>query len=351
MAARELRYSWFEEIRSANGYHWIATAHHANDSLETVLLNLVRGTGLPGMTGISGKYDHLIRPLLFANKEEILNYASEHNLQWREDRSNDTDDYRRNLIRHKVIPVFQQLNPSLEHTFNVTSERLRGANNLLNEFLEQWKAAAITNGQNEIRINKQSLVSANEPTYRLWYLLEEFGFSYQQCGQIIKGFQGISGKKFLSASHILLIDREDLIVKEKPAQEEVSILEISDLNKHYQLGSLTIQFEQRGRDSKPRCGIGKDCIMVDPEKLEFPLTIRKWETGDIFQPFGMSGKRKKLSDLFTDLKMDRFQKENTYILLSGNGEVIWVVGIRSDERYRVDDSVNEVVFISVSNKI
>jgi tRNA(Ile)-lysidine synthase len=351
MAARELRYPWFEEIRSTNGYRWIATAHHANDSLETVLLNLVRGTGLPGMTGISGKYDHLIRPLLFASKEEILTYASEHNLQWREDRSNDTDDYKRNLIRHKVIPVFQRLNPSLESTFNVTSERLRGANNLLNEFLEQWKAAAITTGQNEIRINKQSLLSANEQTYRLWYLLEEFGFSYQQCGQIIKGFQGISGKKFLSASHILLIDREDLIVKEKSTDDEISDLEISELNKHYQFGHLSMQFEQRGRDSNPQSSIGKDYIIVDSEKLKFPLSIRTWKAGDVFQPFGMEGKKKKLSDLFIDLKMDRFQKENTYVLLNGNEEIIWVIGIRADERYRVAHSSGSIITISICNKI
>ncbi|MEO6619618.1 MAG: tRNA lysidine(34) synthetase TilS [Dyadobacter sp.] len=351
MAARELRYPWFEEIRQQQGYRWIATAHHANDSLETLLLNLVRGTGLPGMTGISGKYNYLIRPLLLAKKEEILACAAEHGLEWREDRSNDTDDYKRNLIRHKVIPVFQQLNPSLERTFNVTSERLRGANSLLNEFLKHWKAATIVTRQNEIRISKQSLLSASEPTYRLCYLLEEFGFSYQQAGQIVAGLHGISGRKFYSVSHILLIDRTDLIIKEKVSNDSVASLEIHEAAGTFQLDDFSILFLAGESDSDFPTINSKDTIIVDASKLKFPLSIKKWTLGDVFQPFGMKGKKKKLSDLFIDLKMDRFQKENIYVLLNGNEEVIWVIGVRSDERYRVEDSATNVITISVSNKI
>jgi tRNA(Ile)-lysidine synthase len=351
MAARELRYPWFEEIRSANHYHWIATAHHANDSFETVLLNLVRGTGLPGLHGISVKHNFLIRPLLFATKEDILKYAISNGLTWREDRSNDTDDYKRNLIRHKVMPVLQQLNPSLEQTFNHTSKRLTAANNLLEEFLQNWKTSIIKINQGNIYISFKALLACNEPVYRLWYILQEFGFSHQQAEQIIAALPGISGRKFLSTSHILLIDRADLIIKKESDGNELSSLEISELNGHFQIGNLSLQVHQGGRNSSHQCNIGKDSIMVAPEKLKFPLLVRKWKTGDVFQPFGMKGKKKKLSDLFTDLKMDRFQKDDTDVLLNGNGEIIWVIGIRSDERYRVDDSVSEVVFISVSNNI
>ncbi|WAC12391.1 tRNA lysidine(34) synthetase TilS [Dyadobacter pollutisoli] len=351
MAARELRYPWFEEIRNANGYHWIATAHHANDSLETVLLNLVRGTGLPGMTGILGKYNFLIRPLLLASKEEILAYAAEHGLEWREDRSNDTDDYKRNLIRHKVIPVFQQLNPSLEATFNATSERLRSGNNLLNEFLEQWRAATVITNQDDIRINKQLLYSCNEPAYRLWHVLQGYGFSYQQAKQVFASLDAISGKIFFSNSHILLIDRLELVIRARSGGQTDDELAIPYSEGEFSFGDLTINLVNRGKDHNSQTGNEKSVILLDVAKLEFPLKIRRWKQGDIFAPIGMKGKRKKLSDLFIDLKMNRFEKERASVLLNGNGEIIWVIGVRSDERYRVGDLAGQLISISISNKI
>jgi tRNA(Ile)-lysidine synthase len=349
MAARELRYNWFEELRTENSFDWIVTAHHANDSLETTLLNLARGTGLSGVYGIAGINGNLLRPLLLAEKEAILTYANEHELHWREDRSNDSDDYKRNLLRHHVVPVLKQLNPSLEQNFNVTSERLDAANSLLDEFLSNWKSTVSEIKEDKFYIDIAALVGSSEPAYRLWYLLEKFGFSYQQSVQIIKGISGISGRQFLSKAHILLIDRGNLIIKKRSDDQETPRLEINCLQGDFQLNNLSLHFQRGERGPQPQAFNGKNAIILDPQKLVFPLSVRKWRNGDIFQPFGMKGKRKKLSDLFIDLKMDLFQKENTYLLLNGNGEVIWVIGIRLDERYRVGDSVAKAVFISVSN--
>ncbi|MHA4742020.1 tRNA lysidine(34) synthetase TilS [Dyadobacter sp. MSC1_007] len=346
MAARELRYEWFEEIRKQHDFQWIATAHHANDSLETTLLNLVRGTGLAGLHGISGINKHLVRPLILTTKGEILAYAQVNGLAWREDRSNASDDYKRNLIRHKVVPVLKQLNPSLEATFNHSSVKLQSADLLLNGFLDTWAANVVVKDGDRVRINKAKLLSESEPAYRLWHLLDKFGFSYQQSVKIIASIPGISGRQFLSASHILLIDREDLIIQEKADTQEVSDLSIDTLEGEFQLDILSLHLTQRGRDSNPRTSNESNTVILDIKKLKFPLSVRKWRSGDVFQPLGMKGKKKKLSDFFTDLKMDLFTKSNTYILLNGNQEIIWVIGRRLDERYRVDEDA--VDFLEVT---
>ncbi|MCE6989879.1 tRNA lysidine(34) synthetase TilS [Dyadobacter sp. CY323] len=337
MAARELRYPWFEELRIEHNYKYIATAHHANDSLETTLLNLVRGTGLSGLHGISGIYNHILRPLLLATKEEILSYAQENGLLWREDRSNDSDDYKRNLIRHKVVPILKQLNPSLEKTHGHSAEKLLSADHLLKEMLHEWAATIVTKKNDQIRINIFLLLTESQPVYRLWYLLDEYGYSYQQSAQIIANIPGISGRQFLSNSHILLIDREYLIVTKKNECKEYSSVSINALEGEFHLGGQSLRLSQKERNSNPWTCNDKNTVIVDPKKLKFPLTIRKWETGDVFQPFGMNGKRKKLSDFFADLKMDLFTKRNTLILLNGNQEIIWVLGLRLDERYRIDE--------------
>jgi len=348
MAARQMRYQWFEELRAANGYTYIVTAHHANDSLETTLLNLVRGTGLSGLHGITTLNGRLLRPLLFATKEEILAYAKENNLHWREDRSNDTDDYKRNRIRHKVVPALKELNPSLEKTFNHSGGKLLSADQLLKDMLNGWAESVVTKSNDQIRINVASLMAGSEPAYRLWHLLGNFGFSYQQSVQIIASIPGISGKQFLSDSHILLIDREALIVKSKAADQEHSNLTIFETEGEYKLGSFSLRMMQRGRDSNSRSGYENNTAFLDPEKLVFPLIVRKWQAGDTFQPFGMKGKKKKLSDFFTDLKMDLFAKQNTYILLNGNEEIIWVIGLRLDERYRIDGNEEKLLEVKWS---
>ncbi|MCF0060665.1 tRNA lysidine(34) synthetase TilS [Dyadobacter chenwenxiniae] len=336
MAARELRYEWFEQLRAAHNYAYIATAHHANDSLETVLLNLTRGTGLSGLYGISGINSYLLRPLILATKEQILAYAQANGLHWREDQSNDSDDYKRNLIRHKVVPVLQQLNPSLEATFIHSADKLQSADQLLRELLDEWSIRAVIKKNDQIRIHIALLLAEGQAAYRLWHLLDQFGFSYRQSVQIIASLPGIPGRQFLSDSHILLIDREELIVQKKFEGLESSTWAIHVPNGELQLGGFILRLSQKDRDSLPRNAYDSQTVILNSQKLEFPLTVRKWQTGDVFQPFGMNGRKKKLSDFFTDLKMDLFTKQSTFILVNGNQEIIWVIGLRLDERYRVN---------------
>ncbi|MCF2502788.1 tRNA lysidine(34) synthetase TilS [Dyadobacter sp. CY107] len=337
MAARELRYEWFEKIRAANNYIYIATAHHANDSLETTLLNLTRGTGLSGLHGISGINNHLLRPFLLATKEQILTYAHENKLQWREDRSNDSDDYKRNLIRHKVVPVLKQLNPSLEKTFNQTSAKLRSADRLLAEMLDDWSADVVVKADDQILISKEKLSAEREPAYRLWHILQDYDFTYAQVVKVIEGLNGLSGKFFQSASHTLLLDRQNLIVRKTEASDFEVEIQIEENQKEVEFAGQCISIHKKSRNANDDLIKSRSSVSINYDKLIFPLMIRRWRVGDMFQPLGMNGRRKKLSDLFIDLKMDQFAKKNALVLLNGDGEVIWVVGVRLDERYKVQE--------------
>jgi tRNA(Ile)-lysidine synthase len=346
MAARALRYAWFEKVRAESGYGWIATAHHANDSLETLLLNLARGTGPAGLTGIAPVNGKLIRPLLFSNRAEISRYAAQNGIRWREDRTNETDDYHRNKIRHHIIPVLAELNPSLETTFNASSERLRAGNALLEEYLQKWKMQTVRYDADAIRIPTSELLGSSEPNYRLWIILQDLGFQYNQIGGILPALNGISGKRFFSSTHVLLIDRDYLVLKAKSGtfDSEELIIEGPDATFDWQ-GQ---RFGLRAFPAGTSLHFDKSTIVVDAARLKFPLTLRKWREGDIFQPFGMAGKHKKVSDLLIDNKIDRFQKENTAVLLNGNGEIIWVVGVRADERFKLSSVSQNAIMISLN---
>ena len=348
MAARELRYDWFETVREEMGYQWIATAHHANDSLETLLLNLARGTGLAGLTGIAPVNGHLIRPLLLSNRAEVRRYAAENGIEWREDRTNETDDYYRNKIRHHVMPILSELNPSLENTFNVSSEKLRAANALLEAHLQNWKRQIVSEETGHVRISIAAISEESEPAYRLWFILRDFGFQYGQARSVVASLSGISGKQFFSSTHVLLIDRDFLVIKdisENPDHEEL-VIEQPNATLDWQGTKLTLRIVPAGSPVH----FDYAMIAIDPDLLTFPLTLRKWRQGDIFHPFGMGGKRKKVSDLLIDKKVNLFEKEKTAVLLNGNGEIIWVVGIRGDERFKITTTTSNILLISLTTK-
>jgi len=347
MAARELRYEWFEKVRRESDYQWIATAHHANDSLETVLLNLARGTGLAGLTGIAPVNGHLIRPLLYSNRAEVSRYAAENDIHWREDRTNETDDYYRNKIRHHVTPVLAELNPSLETTFNTSSERLRAANALLEAYLQKWKAEIMRRDAETVRIPIAAILNETEPAYRLWVVLRDFGFQYSQVRAVLHALTGISGKQFFSSTHVLLVDRDYFILKthsETSDHNELTI-ERPDIILDWQGAKITLRIVPAGSEIR----FDHTTIAVDPNLLTFPLTLRTWRRGDTFQPFGMGGKHKKVSDVLIDKKISRFEKERTAVLVNGDGEIIWVVGVRADERFRVTDAAGSMLILSLGD--
>ena len=346
MAARELRYTWFEEIRKELTSNWIATAHHANDALETVLLNLARGTGIAGLHGIAAIQAGIIRPMLFASKEQILTYAQENNLLWREDRSNNSLDYKRNIVRKKIIPVLKELNHAIETTFRTTSEKVCAADVLLSNYLDQWTSSVVNNTGDEISISIPILRQSDEPAYRLWHILNKYKFSYTQCVQIVKSLNSVSGKIFYSESYQILKDRNSFILRKRMTNQLTDDQIVAGYEGVYALlnGPLTIKYKNASENICFEKNSSE--IWLDGDKLALPFSIRKWKDGDLFYPFGMKGKRKKVSDLLIDLKMNLFQKDEVNVLTDANGEIIWVIGIRADDRWRITDETQKVCVIS-----
>jgi tRNA(Ile)-lysidine synthase len=332
MAARNLRYTWFEEVRR-DQFDWIATAHHANDSLETVLLNLARGTGIAGLRGVAPLNGVVMRPLLFTTKEEILNYALDNKLVWREDRSNESLDYKRNVIRKKIVPVLKELNPSLEATFQITSEKVSAANTILNAFLEEWKRQLIVDRSGELLIPLSILEENREAAYMLWSVLDEYGFNYVQAKQIVTSFDSVSGTSFYSESHQVLKERRHLVVRKRQQQCEAHDIQVTGAGE-YLLGNDKLSVENcETYDFSDN----RNVLYLDADKVIFPLRIRNWKHGDVLQPLGMKGQRKKISDILIDLKYSIYQKEKVRVLCDQNDSIIWLIGIRADERWRIDN--------------
>ncbi len=341
LAARNLRYEYFEQLRSSEQFNWIATAHHLNDSFETILLNLVRGTGMDGLSGIPMINGHTIRPMLFLLRDEIERYASEKRIAFRTDSSNLKSDYARNLIRNKAMPLLREINPGLDGTLESTITRLTMTRHLLDTALQEFfdRAVTIVNGQTSI--DRKLLMEHQTPALVLWEILKRSGFAFEECRKIVQTSQ--VGKVFSSRSHELLVDRESLILAETKhkAGETIEL----NLRDHTAVRN-GVQLELKDLP------VGEVIIEKDPalaffdlDKLSFPLVWREWRSGDRFIPLGMTA-HKKLSDFFIDKKVDRFAKSDMSVIESG-GEIIWVVGVRVSESVKVTASTRRVLVLRV----
>ena len=341
MAARELRYEWFNEILGKENYHWLATAHHLNDNLETVLLRWTRGASLELLTGIPLKKGKVIRPLLFATREEILSYAVSRKINWREDASNATDDYQRNFIRHQIVPKLKEVNPSLEATFYNSLEKIRGSHELMQRGLEQLKDNITRMEDQNFLIDKSLLVLLKNPTFICYEWLRPYGFEWDRCVQLVDALEAQSGKKFLSSTHEAVVDREYIIVS--PLRELMNEILIEEGQDKAGLGTwqLTIK-ESRGNNFNN----SPDTASIDRSKVKFPLLWRKWRSGDFFYPLGL-GQRKKVSDFLIDEKVPVSNK-NLVTVIESAGEVIWIVGHRIDDRYKVTSKTKSVLEVHVN---
>ncbi len=339
VAARELRYSWFYEQLEDQNYDFILTAHHADDNLETFLINLSRATGLDGLIGIPEQNDKIIRPLLVFNRLEIENYANENQIKWREDSSNASDKYVRNKIRHQLVPILKEIHPNFLTSFQKTQQYLQQANEMVDDAASILFSQVVEEKGDAFYFNVKKL--SKLPNYKsyLYHWLKDFGFSAWE--DIYNLVDGQSGKQVFSNEFRLLKDRKYLILSsliqedtideyfiEKNQSEvkiplKLAICKVSDIS----LASNTI-------------------IFVDEDLLVFPLVLRKWKTGDFFQPFGMNGKEKKISKLFKDEKLSLLDKENTWLLCSNN-QIVWVTGIRQDERYRIEKTTTNILKIQL----
>ncbi len=335
MAARELRYVWFKELMQVYSYPLLATAHHLNDNLETTLLNFVRGTGISGMKGIPEKSNNIIRPLLAFTKNELVSYANRNKITWCEDVSNETDDYDRNLLRHQVIPKLQELNPALEQTFKLTNHRLQGATAVFQLGLHHLREQFVTEEKDRMTISTELLQYISFPEVVLWELLKDYGFNYTQCADAVAAANQ-SGKMFLSSGHKLTIDRKAWIVA--PLAAEMKAIKVYPNDKKVTLGTLELTIgpcNNKSFSTKPLEA------KLDADKITFPLTWRRWQEGDTFIPLGMT-QRKKLSDFFIDAKVPRIDKDVATVLES-NGEIIWVVGYRIDNRYKITPHTKNIL--------
>lgn len=335
MAARELRYRWFEELLNTYDADAVAVAHHRDDSVETLLINLTRGSGLTGLTGIKPKNGNVVRPLLCVSREDIYAYIENNGLEYVTDSSNSSDIYTRNFIRLKVIPLLEEINPSVKASLARTANHLYDASLIYNHSIEEARKVIIQNN----RLSISALLSFPAPATILYEMLKPYGFSRTVCESIFTVLEKDSGKIFYSSTHRLLKDRSDLLIDVLSGEESKAYL----INLEDDNVDLPVELKPEIVVIKEDYQIEKDkkFAYFDFDKLSFPLVLRHWQEGDWFVPFGMKGK-KKVSDYFSDKKFSLFDKEKTWLLCSGQ-DVIWIVGERTDNRYRIEKTTKRVL--------
>ena len=330
MAARELRYQWFVEIKEKTKADVIAVAHHQDDSVETVLLNLIRGTGINGLLGIRPKNGDIVRPLLCISRKEITDYLQNAGQEYMTDSTNLQDEYTRNKIRLNLLPLMQEINPLVNEHIIDTSNYLNDVNRIYNKGIEEGRQRVIEKGN--IRIIP--LLKEPSPGALLFEILYPLGFNAAQTKNILAMLEGQTGKQFISKDGWRVVKDRELLLIDKKEKQEIPPFCLIKEEKEYTKDFII-----------PR---EKHIACFDTDKLIGELNLRKWQTGDIFIPFGMKGK-KKVSDYLTDRKFSIIQKENQWVLCCGD-KIIWIVGERTDNRFRIDEKTKKVTVFKMSEK-
>ena len=338
MTARDLRYDWFEQTRQKFDYKYIAIAHNRDDVIETFLINLARGSGIKGLTGIKVKINNIIRPLLFASRKDIVEFIHKNDYEYREDSSNQSTKYSRNLIRHEIIPLFEKINPRFRETMIENITKLKETKQVFLKSIDKVKQTILFKKDEKIYIKINELKKLNPLHSYTFELLYSYGFTNSQVDDIIESLDGISGKRFYSLTHRLIKDRDELILEEISGSHNLDYFiefkqEIIDF-------PIKLKFAQIEVDDNFELSKSNHIGFFDIEKLEFPLVLRKWKAGDYFMPLGMNN-LKKLSDFFIDRKFSIVDKENTWILESNN-KIVWIVGHQIDERFKISDLTKSV---------
>lgn len=340
-AARDLRYAWLEEERQKCGAACVVTAHHANDSVETLLLNLVRGTGLRGLTGIPVRRDKVVRPLLFAFREEIRRYAETRQVMWREDSSNASVHYQRNFIRHEILPRLRQLNPSADQSLAETISRLEQAERIYRQGIQRMRTELVhfDEALECFKISFLELASRNITGELMYEIVKDFGFNPTQAADMLEACFAQPGKLFYAPDSVAVADRMFILIRDRredeAEREEISAEDIIQ-NRHPELAFNRLEGNAYGTDNPGDA-------WIDAALLEFPLEYRVWQPGDSFTPLGMKG-RKKVSDFLVDAKVDRERKKQVKVLLSG-GKIVWLAGFRTAQPFRVTARTKEMLHI------
>jgi len=342
MAARLLRYRWFEQVRTTNDYAAIATGHHRRDAAETMLLNLTHGTGLAGLHGIRAKNDRVVRPLLAQAKDDLHDYLVENRLLWREDASNDSPVYQRNRLRQQVLPVLRDINPNLDNTLAATAERVGGAEEIVRRYVADTAAQARRDAPEAVYFDIRLLQNTAATTLVLHELLRTFGFSWPVTKEIVASFKGLSGKQFDSPTHRLVKDRDQLVLTPRRLAQ-YGTFQLAEGQEDLLADGLRLRASQHegAGYAIPR---SRGTAALDADKLQFPLTLRRWQEGDWFMPLGLKGK-KHLSDFLIDQKVPLNLKDDVRVLTSADGKICWVVGFRVDERFKVEEETARVLAV------
>lgn len=341
MAARELRYDWFQSLLIKNNLHCVATAHHLNDSIETSLFNWVNGASLAGLVGISVRNGSVIRPLLFATRSQIEQYANENDLEWREDSSNSTDEYTRNYIRHQLIPKLKEINPSLESTVLKGQQKLAAELALSESVFLEWMGKSVSNSRSALAIDKASLSEVKGGEMLLYKLLQPYQFNFEICKEILLALNSQSGTVFFSGSHQIVVDRESLLLTSRQESRLSTIIRENDEEVCLGKGSIKVEKTPAAIPTA-----NSNVAVLDADKLHFPLVWRQWEPGDFFYPLGMQH-RKKLSDFLVDTKVSIPEKQRLTVLES-RGEIVWVVGHRIDNRFKLTPDTKHALAFTIT---
>jgi tRNA(Ile)-lysidine synthase len=343
MAARDLRYTWFKELIEKHNYTYILTAHHANDNIETLFVNLIRGTGIKGLQGISEKQNNIVRPLLFATKEAIKQHALKNELSYREDSSNQEVKYKRNFIRHQIVPELKKLNPALEETINTSIHFFKQSSEIVSQFADLKFKEICKEENSQLFIDIKLLLNEKQKETLLFEWLYPKNFKTSQIQQLCEVLVSDkhTGKQFSSATHQLLVDRKYIIIRvlENDISEKEFIINSIDDTKHL---PIKLHFKET---TLTKFSKSKNEITIAFSDNLFPLTLRKWKRGDKFKPLGLNG-FKKVSDYFKDIKLSLFEKENVWIL-ENKEHIIWVVNYRMDDRSKVVEGTDRIIEISI----
>lgn len=335
LAARELRYNWFSSLLKEHNFDYLLTAHHADDNLETFLINLSRGTGLDGLIGIPEKNNYLIRPLLPFSRNELQKYAQDHNITWREDASNAETKYIRNKLRHDVIPGLKEVNPQFLKALSSTIQHLRETQQIVQEAVENTRQTVIISNKNGlIELDIKSLKKLKNLKAYLYELLKEYNFT--AWNDIYNLLEAQTGKVIYSNTHRIIKNRNSLLVTALQNDNYISYT-IKETGEH-NFSNFSINITNHSGKINH---FDKRKVFVDADKLNFPLTLRKYEKGDYFEPFGMQGK-KKISKFLKDEKLSLPEKESVWVLISGH-TIVWVINYRLDNRFRITDHTKTIV--------
>lgn len=326
MAARDLRYAWFRELAAREQAQAVAVAHHADDQAETVLMNLVRGAGLRGMCGMPVRNGLVVRPLLCCTRKSIEDYLRTKQIPFVTDSTNTQTDYKRNKFRHIVLPMLEQINPGIRQTLAEERDHFAGYRQMVQAYMEQAAARLVHQTDGRLHIDTAGLLREPAPETVLYELLLPYGFNATQARQLHAALDGTPGKRFESPTHYAIKDRAEIIIGRRTDCEEAK---------------PTIKTNVRNRrPTEIFPAADADVAFFDADKLRSPLSVRHWQAGDVFYPIGLKGK-KKISDFFTDCKLDVQQKQEVWLVLSGK-EVAWVAGHRIDERFKVGAETTRV---------